>query len=208
MEISYKITLYLHILSGCLALLSGSISVISKKGGKVHRNSGKLFFYSMIGVCFSSVFISIVKNNQFLLMIGLFSFYLNYMGYCAIKNKSLRPNFVDWFILVIAALNSFFMIYSMNVVLMVFGALGFYTLIQNLHTNIKVLRHEVLEERLWLKRHIGMMMGAFTATFTAFLVVNSNYFSPISFPQWIVWLAPTFVLSPLAVFYTRKYVKP
>ncbi|WP_317896621.1 DUF2306 domain-containing protein [Aurantibacillus circumpalustris] len=206
MEISYKITLYLHILSGCLALFSGSVSVISKKGGKIHRNSGKLFFYSMIGVCVSSVFISIIKNNRFLLMIGVFSFFLNYVGYRAIKNKSLKPNVSDWIMLCIAAVNGFFMIYSMNVILVVFGVLGFYAVFQNIQSNIKVLHNEALEERLWLKRHIGMMMGAFTATFTAFLVVNSNYFSTISFPAWIVWLAPTFVLSPLAMFYTRKYV--
>jgi hypothetical protein len=42
--------------------------------------------------------------------------------------------------------------------------------------------------KMWLIRHIGMISGAFIATFTAFLLTNVRID-----PMWIVWLAPTVV---------------
>ena len=206
MEIVYKTTLCLHILSGFLALLCGCVSVISKKGGKLHRNSGKVFFYSMLAVCFTSVYIAIVKDNTFLLSIGIFSFYLNYFGYMAIRDKSLRPKPLDWLVLLAAAVNSFFMVYSMNTVLMVFGAMCFFGIIQDLRTSIAVLQGKPLAKLMWLRRHIGMMMGAFIATTTAFLVVNMAFFAPLHLPAWFAWLLPTFILLPLIVYFTRKYI--
>jgi len=205
METSYKITLGLHITSGFLALLCGCVAVISKKGGKIHRGAGKVFFFSMLGVCFTSVFISIVKDNRFLLLIGVFSFYLNYAGYRAIKNKNLKPSVPDWIVLFIAAANTFFMVYSMNVILMVFGAICFYIIIQNLRTNIKTIRNQSLPALAWLKWHIGMMMGAFIATATAFLVVNLGSWKFITLPEWLGWLIPTIALTPLSVYFSRKY---
>jgi uncharacterized membrane protein len=206
MEISYKIMLFLHVVSGFLALLCGSIAIISKKGGKLHKTVGKVFFMSMLSVCFTSVIISVAKSNQFLLLIGVFAFYLNYVGYRAIKEKALKPNRLDWLVLLMAAVNSLFMAFSMNVILMVFAGISFFTLVQVIRTNISVLQNKPIEELLWLQRHIGMMMGAFISTITAFLVVNSNYLNQGVFPTWLVWLAPTFILMPLSIYYTNKYV--
>lgn len=207
MEISYKITLFLHIVSGFLALVSGSLAIISKKGGKLHRTVGKLFFVSMVSVGFTSVVISLVKGNQFLLMIGIFSFYLNYVGYRAIKEKSLKPNTLDWIVLCLATVNSFFMAISMNIILMVFAGICLFNIGQIIRSNISIRNNKPIQEMLWLQRHIGMMMGAFIATITAFLVVNSYYFNQGVFPTWLVWLAPTFILMPLSIYYTNKYVK-
>lgn len=205
MDIIYKTTLGLHIASGFLALLCGLISIISKKGGKLHRFSGKVFFYAMLGVCFTSVYISLVKDNSFLLVVGIFSFYLNYFGFMALKNKTLRPKALDWIVIGITTVSSFYMVYSMNVVLMVFGGIGFYAIIRNLATSIHVLQNKELPHMLWLKRHIGMMTGAFIATATAFLVVNANSFRSLALPAWFFWLLPTFLLVPLIVYYTKKY---
>ncbi|PBQ33600.1 hypothetical protein CNR22_18065 [Sphingobacteriaceae bacterium] len=205
MEIIYKATLGLHIGSGFLALLCGLISIVSKKGGKMHRTSGKVFFYAMLGVCFTSVYISLVKDNSFLLVVGIFSFYLNYFGFMALKNKTLRPKLLDWLVIAITAINSFFMVYSMNVVLMVFGGIGFYAIVLNLRTSIHVLQNKELPDLFWLRRHIGMMTGAFIATATAFLVVNSDSLKVFALPGWLLWLLPTFLLVPLIFYYNKKY---
>ena len=67
--------LILHIISGYISLTSGSISMISRKGGKAHKLSGGLFFNAMIGVTISAIYLSIVKDNSFLLHVGIFVFY-------------------------------------------------------------------------------------------------------------------------------------
>jgi len=48
-----------------------------------------------------------------------------------------------------------------------------------------------------------MMLGAYISTFTAFLVVNiqsENY-------AYLIWLMPTFIGTPLIVFWTMKYTR-
>jgi len=200
-----KVFLCLHIISGFLALCSGLTAIVSKKGGKVHRFSGKIFFFAMLGVCFTSVYISITKNNQFLLVIGIFSFYLNYFGFMAVKDKSLKPKPLDWFVLLVTAVAAFFMMYSLKPVLMVFGVICFYLIVQNVRVSILILQKKELPKLKWMNRHISMMVGAFIATTTAFLVVNLDSLSFIIFPAWLGWLLPTFLLVPLIFYYQRKY---
>lgn len=45
------ILLYTHITGGALGILSGIVASVSKKGSRVHRASGKLFFWSMF-ICY------------------------------------------------------------------------------------------------------------------------------------------------------------
>lgn len=203
---TYKIALALHIISGFLALSSGLFSVIFKKGGIWHRRSGKVFFYSMLGVCFSSFYISILKSNQFLFHIGIFSLYMNYFGFMAVKNKSLKPKPLDWPILIAAGINCIFMLLSGNIVLMVFGGICVYTLLQNIRVIVAVLRGKELQPFAWLRMHIGMMMGAFIATTTAFLLVNVESLPFEHLPYWFTWFLPAVLLLPLSIYYTRRYV--
>jgi uncharacterized membrane protein len=205
METLNTFTLILHVISGFLALLAGTSAVISKKGSKWHRRWGKLFFYSMLGVCFTAFWISVIKSNAFLLEIAIFSLYMNYFGFMAIKNKSLKPKPLDFLVLVAALINTYFMLSSGSIVLMVFGGICVYTLSQNIRV-IVILRKRELAALSWLKMHIGMMMGAFIATVTAFLVVNIGALPLHQVPGWMVWLFPSFVLLPLSFYYTRKYV--
>ncbi|HOZ86903.1 MAG TPA: DUF2306 domain-containing protein [Bacteroidia bacterium] len=205
MEKVLRVLLIIHILSGLISLTSGCIAMAVKKGDKTHRLSGKIFFCSMLGVAASALIISLAKNNGFLLMIAIFSFYQNYMGYRAIKNKSLRPSPSDWLVLICGAVNTFFMISSMNIVLMVFGGISFFLVARNLSTNLKTKRGQTLQPLSWLKLHIGMMMGAYIATITAFVVVNSRFFASLNLPQWLPWLFPTLLLVPLMGYFTKKY---
>ncbi|MES2679075.1 MAG: DUF2306 domain-containing protein [Bacteroidota bacterium] len=205
MEIVLRVLLFTHILFGVLALTSGCAAIAVKKGGKTHRLAGKIFFYSMLGVTASAFIISVAKNNGFLLMIAVFSFYQNYMGYRAIKNKGLIPSSLDWMVLFCAAVNTFFMIWSMNIVLMVFGGISLFLVLGNLRINLKTKRKEVLHPLRWLKLHIGMMMGAYIAAITAFVVVNAGIFAFLNLPEWLPWLLPTLILVPLMGYLTKKY---
>lgn len=201
----YKISLGLHIASGILSLVSGLIAILSKKGLKVHRLSGMIFFISMLVVAASAIFISILKSNQFLLLIGIFAFYQDYSGFRAIRNKQLKPSWLDWFVLIVAGVNAFFMIYSMNLVLMVFGGICSYLVIGSVRIFILTVRGKEIPKLLWLSRHIGMMLGAYIATLTAFLVVNVRRFEP----AWLPWLLPSMIGVPLILYWTRKYtLKP
>jgi len=196
----YSILLVLHIIGGFSALVAGGISIISKKGAKLHKTSGMIFFWGMLAVGITAISISLMKDNEFLLHIGIFSLYMNIAGYRSILDKSLKPKWIDWTILIIAIVNSTLMIISMNIILMVFGGISTFLAANDLKIYYWLANGNSLPKMQWLRRHLAMMLGTYISTFTAFLVVNINLASN----GWIIWLAPTFVLTPLIPYWIIK----
>ena len=200
MNIIIQIALIAHIASGSVSLLTGLIAILSPKGNKIHRTAGKIFFYSMLLVSASAITISLLKGGSFLLMIGLFAFFLTYSGYRSVKNKEFNNTSLDWFVLAIAACNSIAMLLSFNIILVVFGCLSTFLVIGDLRIFIQKMRNRPIGRQQWIVRHIGMMVGAYIATSTAFLVVNVTNFEP----AWLPWLMPTFLGVPVIIYWIRK----
>jgi len=201
MELLYQISLVMHIVSGHVALILGVYIMIATKGTKQHRLAGRIFYYSMCVICISAIYISIVKNYPHLLHIGIFAFYQNYAGRRAIQNKSLRFNLSDWMIWALSMVNGVGMLLSLNIVLMVFGGISLSMSVTSLMQTIQILKGNSPPAKAWLAKHIGMMVGAYISTITAFIVVNIS----TTGVWWILWLLPTIILVPLIVFWTRKY---
>lgn len=84
MENWYYSILVVHVVSGYTALTSGAVVMITKKGNRVHRLLGRIFFYSMMGVTVSSFALSFYKNIPFLFYIGIFVFYQAYSGFFSV----------------------------------------------------------------------------------------------------------------------------
>lgn len=211
---------YIHIISGFLALFCGAIAILTKKGKGIHVLVGRIFFWAMILVAVSALYLSVVNVIPFLFLIAILSFYLTWTGYKAIhwKNKKL-PSAIYWFdtitmhlvglfgILMIALSVLTFLdihvndvISSLRIVLMIFG-IG--TVIFTLEDLASFYGKSSPSKFIWMYSHIGRMLGSYIATFTAFLVVNGQFFpSPL-----IAWLGPTVVGTPLIFYWIRVYRK-
>ena len=200
MPIISSALLALHIFAGYLALSAGAASMLARKGQSLHRQTGKIFYYSMLGVSASAISLSLAKGIPFLLFVGIFVLYQNYSGCRALRHKSLRPNRLDWAMLAAAFVNALFMLRTMNIVLLVFGAITLLLAFNDLKTYRAVLLGRRLPKLRWLSRHIGMMTGVYIGTLTAFLVVNVQLQ-----PYWALWLAPTAVFVPLMRYWTWKF---
>jgi len=197
----YQVTLILHIAAGFTSLVSGILALLVTKGGRLHRRAGLVFFWSMMLIALTAMGIAIPKQQTFLLMIAIFSFFQAYFGYRAILQKQFDFHWLDILVLSIAAVNSFFMLFSLQVVLMVFGGLSALLVWGQVVIYYTVYRQKPLHRSTWLRQHIGMMMGAMIASITAFVLVNFRTFQP----AWLPWLLPTAVLVPLIVYFQRKY---
>ena len=203
-ESQIQILIFIHAALGGLALCTGLIAMITKKGSMPHRKSGKVFFYSLLSSAFTALFISVLPNHTspFLFVIGLFSAYLTIGGFRAIsfkkKNQKLVFDTVLAWLMIVTGITMIvypILIYGkLSIVLSIFGAIGCLLAIQDLRgfKNKETLRKK------WLNIHLSKMTGAYIASFTAFIVVN-NFI-----PGIYGWLAPSFFGTVYIVYQSRK----
>jgi uncharacterized membrane protein len=201
MEQTAQILLFLHIATGFTALVTGLLAIVSRKGGVLHKRSGSIFFWCMVTVALTAVVLSAMRGHAFLLHIGLFALYQAHGGWRSIRNKALRPAAQDWLLLAIGGLNGGWMVATLNPVLLVFGGISVWLAIQDTRTFIRTARRGTVGPKAWLVRHIGMMMGTYIATFTAFLLtaMGRNDLGGMA------WLAPTIIGVPFIVYATRRF---
>jgi len=206
----------IHVLAGGLSLVSGLAAMILKKGKEPHRFAGRVFFYCMTVIFISTLTISLIKQLHFLLMIGLFSYYLVVSGYRSLYHKQLhwsqKPNWIDWLIngtAVIAMLFLFaFGVIKLvggnlfGIVSIVFGFIG----LNMVYGTIKNFVHTPGSKTIWIEGHITGMIGGYIAAFTAFFVVNNDEL--IGLPGVVAWLLPTAIGVPFMMYWIKKYKKP
>jgi uncharacterized membrane protein len=210
----FKIVLVIHIIAGSTGLLAGTVAMAARKASKLHKRMGKVFFFAMAGVFVSSLYMSIVKNSIFLLLIGFFSFYLASTGYRILFLKKLatqkiKPQAVDYLIGLVGILGGLAMFTyaaylfthgsQFGIVFLAFGiislGLGF--------LDIRKFSSPPTNKMHWVTSHGLRMGGAYGATITAFVVVNIQIEQ-----QWILWLLPPVIVIPLAKRLVDNFVKP
>ena len=204
----FKFLLILHIAGGAVSLVTGSIVIILKKGNRIHKLIGSIYFYSLLLAAVVSFPMSYLHSSLFLFIIGVFTSYMLLTGKLYLIKKSIedvKPR--DWLL-------AFFMLIFgiaflgmgttnilngvyFGVVLVVFGLISLLFVLQdwaNFTGRSRVKNY-------WLTTHLQRMVGSYIASATAFLVVNNNVLPPI-----IAWLLPTIILSPLIGIWTKKYL--
>ena len=206
----FTFVLILHIISGTIGLLTGTFQMLSNKLTKQHKLIGRLFFYAMIGIFITSIYLSISTNNVFLLLVGFFSFYLSATGYRVLYLKELhikpiKPTWVDNLInytgiiagLGLLALAIIYFTRSNNFFI-VTAAFGFISLQFGIRDALQFYKRPTYKLH-WLEKHGMRMAGAYTATVTAFVVVN------IKIQQgWVLWLLPAAIIIPITKMIINK----
>lgn len=202
-----QLLIYIHASFGGIALLSGTLAILFKKGSPNHKKAGKIFYLSLLIGSLIAIGITQFPNhyNPFLFSIGIFSLYLLLSGYRALRYKAAIPSLkIDTMISSTMLLISLLMISlpllqngKLNIVLSVFGGIGLFSAIRDLrfYQNPEKLRKN------WLRLHLGNMMGAYIASFTAFIVVNDFL------PSLVGWLGPTVLGFIYIIYWNRKLKK-
>jgi uncharacterized membrane protein len=55
---------FIHAPLGGIALLCGGLSLVSKKGSRLHKKAGRVFFFSMLFSAFSALVISPLAESR------------------------------------------------------------------------------------------------------------------------------------------------
>ena len=66
----------LHIGGGTVGLVSGTVAVFTRKGGRLHRAAGTVFVASMVVMAVFAFYLAVVTPDQVNLFISAFAFYL------------------------------------------------------------------------------------------------------------------------------------
>ena len=207
----YGTLLTFHILGGGLALITAIVAILSKVFNMDHRwhvYSGRLYHYGMIIVFVTAFPMAILKPNLFLFLISIFSYYFVFTGWRAALNRKGKPHWVDWAVTGLMGLTSIGMVlYAIyllfigvgeGITILVFGGIGSAQFWQDL----TILRQGGIKGRERIVLHLSKMMGGTIATVTAFLVVNIDFQ-----PSFVVWLAPTVLISPIIAWMTIQIRK-
>jgi uncharacterized membrane protein len=213
-----QISLIIHILAGILTLVSGPIAIFYNfKNTKLHRLFGKIFFWAMNVVCFSAV-IGWLKHidvafYQFLLGIAIIVWAGILRGVRAIfvmkGSQIIRFDYVYTILLAMFALWMLGMsVYhfqqkTMIAIPILFGVFGTGAM-TDVRKNFQMYKNtSKYSKKAWLALHISSMLGAFTASTTAF-TVNAAHF----LPWYLQWFGPTLCLLPLQIYWGRKMKEP
>lgn len=210
-----------HAISGALVLLAGLLAIIARKRKGLHTTVGRLYFWGMMWVCASAwLTISFFRFNLFLLVVGVFSFYLTFSGYRVLKRRQLgEQTWVDWTAAIISAL--------MGVGLMGFGVavpflygwgvslaypllcmlFGWFTF-SSAWTDIKIFRASEMDSKMWWwYHHMQAMLGSYIAAVTAFVVQSGHRFLPDFGMSWLYWVLPGVIGGIFIGRWIRKYRK-
>ncbi|MDG1333283.1 MAG: DUF2306 domain-containing protein [Crocinitomicaceae bacterium] len=176
-ESTIQTLILVHVLFGATALLAGSIALSVKKGGFVHRKSGLIFVTTMLISSVVSMMVAVQPSHKstFLFSIGILTIYFVIGGYLAVRYKKKYVNLLidkclalTMLVIGIAMMSHPFYMDQLNIVMIVFGALGTVFAVRDF---IHFINHEELQKH-WLPLHLGKITGGYISAFTAFIVVN------------------------------------
>ncbi len=205
-----KILIYFHAFLGGLGLIAGMISIIVRKGGVNHKKAGKIFSWAMISSSLISLFIARMPHheNLFLFLIGLFTIYMVLAGNAALTFKStekLKANYLDKtisgvmlgisIIMIIMGIVGIIQKIDNSILYVFFGTFGIFLTVRDFQS----FKQITLNRNIWIKNHIGRMVGAFIASVTAFLVAGLNVGSTL------FWILPTLFGVGYIIYWNRKY---
>jgi hypothetical protein len=78
----------LHIGGGMLALIAGTIAALARKGGRLHRRAGTVFFVSMLVMAAFAAYLAVVRPGQLVnLFIAAFTIYLVTTAWFAVRHR-------------------------------------------------------------------------------------------------------------------------
>jgi len=199
------ILLSIHILAGSVALLSAASALLTEKGKKFHVLIGKAYFWSMVIIFLTAIPMSIITGNVFLFLIAIFSFYLAFSGMHFAKNRTGVPTRVDliavnfmflsgvgmWILAIIFFIDND----SQFITLIVFGFLALFLG----YGDFQTFKNQTAIGKERIAKHLTNMMGGTIAVVTAVLVVN-----PPSNPEWVWWILPTVLITPIIFWWNKK----
>ncbi|HWX79506.1 MAG TPA: hypothetical protein VNZ02_05435 [Steroidobacteraceae bacterium] len=87
--------LFVHICAAILGLLSGFAALFFRKGSRLHRMSGNVFFVSMLSMSTSATYLALGKSQVTNALVGTLTFYMAATAWLTVKRKERHTDLSD-----------------------------------------------------------------------------------------------------------------
>jgi hypothetical protein len=204
--------LFIHIFAGVIVLCAATVSVTSKAGNASHRLhviSGTAFVLGIAVIFVTAMPLAYLGSSIFLAMVGVFSGYLAFSGWRYARNRNGAPASIDWFVVALMLLVGIGMIVfgsillargqGLGIALIVFGGIAAWLS----STDIRIFWAGGVQGRERIAQHLTMMLGGTIAALSAFSVNSLTRFMPPGL-EFVAWLWPTFLITPMIVYWGRR----
>jgi hypothetical protein len=211
----HQILVVAHVLAAIFSLIVAPLVMSVKKGGRVHRQWGKAYFWGMFVTNIIALILLFYRYNVFLMGVTFLSFYGAITGYRVIYRKQSKTGRgVTWFdwgaagvviiagiylltsgILAMLGYTRFIGIPSGGNVSFVFILLPLVfgiIITGNGWQDIQQFRQPITDRNWWWYYHMDRMLSSYIGLLTAFMVqqVGPRMSQNIA---WIVWIAPAVI---------------
>ncbi|WP_027419242.1 DUF2306 domain-containing protein [Crocinitomix catalasitica] len=206
-----ELIVQIHAYAGVIILITGILQMILKKGGKLHRIIGNVYFYAWLPLIVTGAYI----GGYLITIVGIFGFYFALTGARIghLKNKGIQ--LFDKIIFGVSFLLALLMLYyairlfmigqtSFAIIFAVFGGIFFISTLQDIRKFIlKQDRSKIEYGQLdWYFEHLTRMIISFIAATTAFASIQ-NLFGENT----LNFLLPTVVGTIAIIFIRRSYIQ-
>lgn len=233
----HQAALALHILGGAVALFLFWVPMLSRKGGVLHRRSGRWYYWAMMVVAFSALVLSSVimfdpvatkerifsepeAEAEFVTGARLFALFLAQLAVMLYSNL----HFGTWVLKVRAnrqQLRRLRHLWQLPVLLVLALSSGILGLQQGavlliifaplgiftVVTSLHYVYTAVIPARGWQAAHVRNIIPSGIAAYTAFFVVGASSWFGDSSWRLIPWVAPTVLGSLAIVYYSRQVLR-
>ncbi len=191
--------LFIHIITACVAVISGFALLSLSKGTATHRKLGTIFALGMLTASCSSLYLFYTKNE--LPLMGILCIYLVLTSWITIKRPPMTISKVDWFLASAAAILALCLYhYAYSVQVGKFEGYGvpsavYYTF-ASLTTacaalDLKVIFQGGIDRKQRITRHLWRMLTAFLLAMLSVADQKRIY------PEWV--LEAKLMLIPLLI---------
>ncbi|KAA9331612.1 hypothetical protein F0P96_15375 [Hymenobacter busanensis] len=197
---------WLHIGCGMIGFFVAPVALATRKGGGAHRFWGKVFFWAMLTAGVTAIAAAAFKGLTFLLLTGVFSLYLSYLGYRALYQKRLgrgqQPALYDWLgsglgLLVFIGTVAYGAA-TRQLVPVVFGLIG----ARLAYGELRKLYRPAPDATCWFFDHMRGFVISYIAAVSAFSATSFTFL-----PVEVRFLWPTAVGTPLLAWWIYRYKK-
>lgn len=174
MEKLHLANLFLHVIAGSVALLTGFAAIFVRKGFGKHVLFGRYFEWMIVIVIITGLFGVIIFNrNNFLLVITLLSGYNCFSGIRSLKLHGQKPKPIDYIIPFLIIISAIYYLYYLNASglywspVIIYSTLGALFLVTGYDLS-KVFFSESFLKKAVMYEHAYKMISALSAISSAF----------------------------------------